>query len=1182
MQAELTVFDSARIKLQRGIHLVEASAGTGKTYAIGMLVLRCVAELAVPIDKILIVTFTKAATEELRSRIRARLVEARDLLLGDFDKADPTLRAWEQTVLKREEALTRIQLALLDIDRASIFTIHSFCQRMLQEQALESGQLFDVELLADIDHIRHQVADDFWRSRVYNLAPLPCGILTNLFLSPENILASVVGIKGDTTLLEPIPLRPEDAVDALEESFTAISSWWQQHAEPLFGQFAENREFFNKALREHLDSWWQQLDDFFAGRSVKFPDGLEYLTREGLMSVLNGKKLRGEDKKRIFLANWILPQEQVEVLQEAMAQLVLAFRAALAHVLAREVEQRLQQQGGMSFDDLILRLARALGEEGGGELLQILATRYNVALIDEFQDTDAEQWYIFSTLFGGGQHYLYLIGDPKQAIYRFRGADINSYFEAREAAHYYLTLEKNYRTHPHLVEEVNNLFLSRTRPFSFENMAYYPVVPAKTIEDGWLQRGGQALANMAYCQLPEYGEEKSGRWSSGRAAEYVLHFTVAEVSRLLDGRTPVHLTGKDLDRRITPKDIAILVRTNRQAQECLQILADGGIPAVMASKRSVFHTDEAHEIYILLQALAAPGDTRLFKTAMTITWFGFSGNDLVAIWQDDSGFDGWHGRFLLYFQLWKEQGVLTMMDRLLVEEQVFITLAEERFAERRIANIHHLLELIQEVESSENFGPGQTLQWLHNMILETQGTENAELRLESDEDAVRVLTMHGAKGLEYPIVFCPFLWYRSSRLKREKFFISCYDEGPVMDLGSERFEARRKLAMAEELAEDLRLLYVALTRAGQRCYVMWADVKPFGLVDDSFSSALGYLLFPEGKVVHDVQRQKLAERAQMTSVDHLYLTEQTCCVEKYRQEDGEFEELVCRQPSGRSLKTNWQMSSYSAMVALSEQREYVEMGSRPKGSGVETSIPVSGLPSGANFGNLVHDCLEEVSFATLAAGKQFSELLGEKCSRYGIEAEHTKLEQLLANIVTTPLLADNGENMGAKGFCLADLCEEHCLKEMPFYYHLDRMTTKEINRILANEPAFSPLSQRVMQGYLNGFVDLVCEHDGKFYIIDYKTNYLGEHVHEYSTEILVQAMAEHNYGLQFWIYTLVLHRYLRNVLPGYSYEHHFGGVMYLFVRGMVPILQESGVFFTRPDRDLLEKLAVCLGGDDDV
>jgi exodeoxyribonuclease V beta subunit len=1174
MRSEMQVFDSARIALTKGINLIEASAGTGKTYAIAMLALRSIAELGIPIDKLLIVTFTKAATEELKTRIRTRLVEARDILQGKPVKKerDRTLADWAETVENHALIQTRLQLALTDIDQASIFTIHSFCQRMLQEQALESGQLFDVELLADIESIRTQVADDFWRTHVYTLAPLPCLVLTGAFPTPESLRESVAG--GNAARVEPETGEIAEASALLDAAFSRMASWWQEHeAElyPLYAQGVEEQKF-KSAFCMGFEVWWQGLIGFLSSASQGLPSNLGCLTQIGLLEQLNGSKLRGDQKKIDFLAGWPLPEGEIADLLQAMDGLLLSFRVGLAQALTGEVERRLLREGTMSFNDLILRLSRALKEDRGGELRRILHERYRAALIDEFQDTDAAQWHIFAALFGGGAHYLYLIGDPKQAIYRFRGADIFSYFDAKESADAHLTLDRNYRSHPDLVTEVNRLFSSRSQPFGFSGsvMDYHPVVPARTVENGFLQRDGKAAAAMVYCGLPE-SEQKDGRWTSGKAAEQILHFVLHEVACLLDPDNPMLLTDKDGSRPVRPKDIAILVRSNRQAEQYQQLFAREFIPTVVASRQSVFATEACREIFSLLNAIAAPGDMLRLKTAMTIPWFGLSGQELQAIWQDDARFDDWHNRFQAYFQLWREQGFLTMMSRLLGDERVLVTLAGSAMAERHIANIHHLLELIQAAESAENLGIGQTLQWLRTMMTGKRGEEDVELRLESDEEAVRIVTMHSAKGLEYPIVFCPFLWHRSNRLQQEKQGITCHDSDHclVFDLGSDKFAERKKMALTEELAEELRLLYVAVTRAKLRCYIFWADVKSASKVADSFSSALGYLLFPEGIIDSHGQQAVLQTFAERQAVEYCLIPDRRHDKVGSRKDVLPTDGFFPLQPSGRGLHTDWQMSSYSAMASLSEH-DHPPANRPPEGE--SAFIPSPGLPSGANFGNVIHNILEAVPFASIAAGDDISERIARQCTRYGVRVETEALQRLLRIIVTTPL-----SPMLDRDFSLAGLVEERCVREMPFYFHPDRIVTSEINSILAAEPTCTPLAHKVMQGYLTGFIDLFCEHQGRYYVLDYKTNNLGDLACDYSHDNLVQAMAAHNYGLQYWIYTLVLHHYLKNVLPGYRYKRHFGGVMYLFVRGMIPAMPGSGVYFTMPDEDILDRLNACMG-----
>jgi len=1168
MAVEMQIFDAAGTPLRTGVNLVEASAGTGKTYAIAMLVLRAIVEQEIDIDKILIVTFTKAATEELRSRIRARLVEARDLLKGDVGAFDPTLAAWFAGVNDKTRCLRRLQLALCDIDRAGIYTIHGFCQRMLIDQALESGQLFDVELLADIGPVRSEVAEDFWRRRVYGMDLLPCSIVMQEFANPQKLLQSVDGVNKGTGRIEPVTESLEIAIASLDGAFEVMSVWWQENGKQLIDQLEQilAAKGFKKRLTESFEVWQRSLETFFAGSLKSIPADLHLLQRDELIKELNGNKYRGEAKKKAVLEGLTMPGRKIAALLGAIDSLVLSLRVQLAAELQGEVEKRLNQHGFMSFDDLISRFSTALQGDRGKELKRIIRQRFRIALIDEFQDTDSDQWFIFSELFAKTDHYLYLIGDPKQAIYKFRGADIYSYFSARKFVDHHLTLDKNYRSHPYLVDEVNRLFQSRSNPFFFDQdlIDYYPVQSAKKNEKIDLSPVSDPLAGMVYCLLPPDEKEHTERWSSGKAAKEIRNFTAAEISRLLD-----------LDElKLQPRDIAVLVRSNRQAADYLHEFNKTGIPAIISGRESVFMSEECRELYVLLQAVAQPGDLSILKTAMTLRWFGLKGYDLVELWQDENRFGQWHERFIGYNSIWQKKSFLVMMSRLIIAEEVYITLASQQGTERSVTNIQHLLELVQEMESSEHFHIGQTLLWLRRMMETEFKGESGELRLESDDEAVQIITMHGAKGLEYPVVFCPYLWYRTNRLQQEKHCIASHDkEGNlIVDLGSDEFDNRREDAMREEMAEDLRLLYVAITRAVSRCYVMWCDVKGHGIVGDSFDSPLGYLLFPAGKCSASEQQDKLQELSRSKSAQIITI-DIGGAVPPFDWHKGT-DKLQPLYPSGRDLHTDWQMSSYSALTSLTEYEDELLPGQKEQ-KGV-TPIPVIGLPAGPNFGNVVHDMLESIPFAELAAQGDHKTILSAKCRKYGVEVEAEPLIQLLQNVVTCKLL----DFRGSGSFSLSSLQEDSCLKEMEFYFHMSRVETEMINHVLASEATVCPLSHKVMQGYLTGLIDLVCAHDTRYYILDYKTNYLGDSMEDYEPDKLSLAMRSHNYGLQFWIYTLVLHRHLKNVLTDYNYQEHFGGVFYLFVRGMKQGEVGNGVFSTVPDIELLEELDRILGGTD--
>jgi exodeoxyribonuclease V beta subunit len=1191
-------FDAATDRLHQGVNLVEASAGTGKTFAIAMLVLRFITEFGFPLQKILVVTFTKAATEELKERIRARLASARELLdhchRPDIcSQSDPALTSWHAGLaehgISEHLARERLEMALLDMDLAAVFTIHGFCQRMLQEQALESGQLFDFTLTTDLSNQRNQVIQDYWRRKTYLLSPLHCALITGIYNTPDNLYQSVRGTEKQVARIEPQAKTVNDALDYFDEQLHRLSNWWQMRADilRLALEQALSEGKFKTELQNNFSGWWQQMDDFLCHNSLHLPDNIEFISTSSILQALNGHKFRAgggqgsEEKKEAFIATLPLPEQELADFRQAWQDVTLAFRMGLVHELATGLTHVLRRQNLLSFDDLISQLEHSLQSNQGPELRQIISDRYQAALIDEFQDTDNAQYSIFSALFTDSSHYLYLIGDPKQAIYTFRGADIYSYFKAREQADIHLNLARNYRSHPALVEAVNQLFLLREDAFASKELSYHPVLPAKHAEDGQLLDDKKTMGVMVYCELAA-SDAKDGRWSSGKATKQIVSYVVTEIVRLLRSEHPILLaaTKENLlqQQALVPRDIAILVRSHRQAEQFQTAMALAGIPAVIASQQSVFTTNECHDLFLLMQALCSPGDLLLLKTALTSSWFGMNGMELYASWQDPEQVDHWLTRFHDYHLLWQERGFLAMMTRLLEMEKILINLTRQPLAERKISNIHHLLELIQTAETDESMGPTKTLQWLQAMKEEKHGMENTELRLESDEEAVQIVTMHSAKGMEYPVVFCPFLWHRGNYIKTAKDCITCHDsaEGTgrdlIMDLGSPLFEKRKVQALQEELAEELRLAYVALTRARCRCYALWAEVKGNRFITDSRDSALAWLLSLEQKKEFASQIKTLQTQAADNSVAYELLAADHDELTMISNLQARADELMPLSFTGRHLHTDWLLHSYSSLSHQSDNQtpwsEKFDSVDLPQASS-EPILP--DLPKGAPMGNVVHGLLENISFATLAVGNGFEETIKQQCTWFGVEVSPTKMAALLQKVVRTPLSAST-----AASFSLADLEQAETIREMPFYFRLQSGSTDQINSILVGSPTVSPVTPKTINGYLTGFIDLVCRYQGKFYIMDYKSNWLGNRLSDYGRKALEHAMHDHNYGLQYWLYTLILHRYLQTTLTDYTYATHFGGIMYLFVRGMEPGMAGSGVYFDLPDLTTLEQLDRCL------
>lgn len=1180
-------FDPVQTELLKGVSLIEASAGTGKTYAIAMLVLRFVVEQDIAIEKLLVVTFTKAATEELKDRVRSRLAEARRALDGPVRQAqdrhteniDSNIVDWLANLdIAPELVKQRLTVALLDIDQAGIFTIHGFCQRVLREHALESGQLFDAELTGDLAEIKQACADDFWRKQIYQRSVWEVAVLTADFKTPDTLLASVAAFPGNglgsysQVSVYPVCQGLDDALEKLQRRVDSAKNRLDDCVNVLRNCFADEK--FKTGYTDTFDYHYNSLSAWLHGTTTQIPDAGAFalLTKNGLMDALNGNKFRtnktqsGDQRKAEYLAELAIDTCAFDALAEAFKQIALVLRKTLLDSLREELDKRLQRLNVLSFDDLISRLAEALQSEKGALLTAELQQRFEVALIDEFQDTDDSQWHIFSTLFACPSQYLYLIGDPKQAIYKFRGADIYSYLDAQKHAEHQFTLGKNWRSHPQLVNAVNALF-QRNRAFLLDGLEFINVNPGLSADNGELHQAGQVVATMVLWQLPE-SDSKAGYWTSGKAAEEIRVAVVNEVVDLLTGDYAL----QPMNRALQPKDIAILVRTNTQARDYQTALRLADVPSVLNSTESVFASQEAADLYNLLQAVAHPGDSGLLKEALTLDWFDLDGQTLHQLINNEIELDTWMSRFLGYFHDWQQTGLMAMMQHLLSQEKIRASISKTLMAERQLTNLHHLIELVQQAAVDEHLGINKTLDWLRSAVAKASSAEDQQLRLESDDDAVKIVTMHRSKGLEYSIVFCPYLWQRSDRLNSERLLIRCHEQDrTVVDLGSEDFERRRELALNEELAEDLRVFYVAVTRAKYRCYIAWADVRSEKIANDS---AMAWLLeFAET----DFSGQQTKLQSFQDKAAYRLLDAPSDTTGNY-QKPVAHTQLQAKKRK-RSLYTNWQMSSYTALSALS-QHDAPELPEDKAGEQTLTNTPEPGsaameLPRGAHTGNVVHDLLENHAFSDLAQRKDIATQRDKVCQRYGLKLERPQmLDELLQAVVATPLSPTDAD------FCLMNLAKNQCLKEMPFYLSMQTMDAAQINRILRGAPAFQPLTAKQMCGYLTGFIDLVCAYPesdsgvSRYYVMDYKTNGLPD----YSSDSLTHAMREHNYGLQYWIYTVVLHRYLQTRLPDYDYETHFGGVRYLFVRGMRPDQPMSGIYQDRPDLERVEALAALFGG----
>ncbi|PID45092.1 MAG: exodeoxyribonuclease V subunit beta [Proteobacteria bacterium] len=1193
-------FDAFHSKIEAGVNLIEASAGTGKTFSIAMLVLRFIVEHKLPIEKILVVTFTKSATQELRTRIRLRLQDLKRFIVDPDHPAnaqqDPAFIQWASQLDNPKQVVERVAAALASIDQAAIFTIHSFCQRMLRQYALESGQLFDAELSADIEHLKTALAEDYWRQQLYQADALKTSICTAKYQSPAALLNSIRELKQGMAIY-PTDLALDDTLASIHRQIEALRDFDQSTLQPLAQAIEDNDAPFKATFVEAFAEARQAVAAWLADPVSAAPvSSLRLFSFNALMTgALNGHKFRktkqlsGEARKSEYLADLGI-QETVALdgLLESLGQVAMAFRLGLLDYLASHLQHRQSVEKVLSFDDLIVRLSQVLAAEGGELLRAALQRQFAVALIDEFQDTDQQQWHIFSEVYHTDTHYLYLIGDPKQAIYKFRGADIYSYLAAKRTARQAYTLETNYRSHPNLVRAVNQLFSGVENPFKIAEIPYYEVKAGRSGDGLWLNQ--QSAHAMVLWSLQANEHHKEGYWTSGVARQAVRVQVINEIVRLLDQHSGATTGQQACAKRLQPQDIAILVRGNEEAAIYQHGLQAAGIPAVLNSKQSVFDSEEAHHLLHLLYALLQPVDLERVRQALTLPWFGLDGQAFDAVCRDDMSLQEYVSDFQAYQQRWQRDGLMAMMRRLMARHKVLENLSQCDQPERRITNINHLLELVQQAVSDGQLDQLKTLQWLNQALQGEHRGDGQELRLEQDEAAVNVVTIHSAKGLEYPIVFCPDLWAarKSSAAPSADQVVICHEDNAlVADLGSSQRQVRFEQARLEQLAEDLRLLYVAVTRAAQRCYLVWATTA------NAADTALGYLIEPYApdagwneKFMALAQECDCFESAEISAeVD----------VETANLSTSTNQPLQAVQQQ-RDIRQHWQMSSYSALAYLSHQSQYHELPvdksqepATPQDTWSALDLPIMAeanapdapdyqLPKGAHTGNVLHDLLENHSFSLLkemrhntAFYEQYQKDRERSCMRYGLsldEVGQSALDELLQRSVTAPLDSYDGD------FILANLDDKACLKEMPFYFAMNDLQTQRLNQLLADQASCQPLLPRELSGQLTGFIDLICEYNGQYYVMDYKSNALEQ----YDQATMEQAMREHNYGLQYFLYSVVLHHYLQQRLMDYDYARHFGGVRYLFLRGMDPAQVMQGVFVDKPPLHILEGISDVLSG----
>ncbi|MCF6209104.1 MAG: exodeoxyribonuclease V subunit beta [Gammaproteobacteria bacterium] len=1167
-----------------GIKLIEASAGTGKTYTIGNLYLRHVLA-GYGVGEILVVTFTNAATEELRGRIRARLYQTLQLLQDPPSGGDPFLDALRQRLAEesgQQAAIERLKLAVRSMDEAAIYTIHGFCQRALTDHAFNSGQSFDVNLSSDDSELWITALKDWWRRSAYELDPQDVTLLTDAVGTLDAFIRLQQPLRQafEKTLLPQVDGGLPAcfaAWRALVDEMRNIASEWQQRGaelqEILLTSKALKREKKGFYKEENLPAKFEILDDWFASDELQtLPDEFKMLAAATLEKNTKPSQL-GKDP--LLQAPFFVACQQVldkrQKISEQLRSTALAESTAFAK---QQVRQTKQQNQSMAFNDLLTLLHEALDGPQGPALAESLRQRFPAAMIDEFQDTDALQYGIFRRLYSDQPDCgLTMIGDPKQAIYSFRGGDIFTYMRAKaDAVDSRYSLDTNWRSVPGLIEAVNAVFTFRADPFVYsEAIDYQPVRAATEAEKGashrLLAEGGQAVAPLTLWRIPP--DEKGKPPSKTQAQSDLVATTAAEIARLLSLAAHGEVTLGD--RPLRPGDIAVLVRNNYEATDVRKALQLHGIAAVSVGRDKVFESTEATGLELLLQAVIQCNDRSHARNALASDLLGLSYNDMAQTAFDEARWLTWVDELRELNRLWRQRGFMSMFQALLQHLNIGRNIAALDNAERRLTNLLHLGELLQ-AASKTHPGMDALLSWYRQQMRDN-ADEEAELRLESDEALVNIVTIHKSKGLEYPLVFLPFLWAcRAPKFRGELVAFHDEQKRAFLDAAVHADSLQLRLAEKERLAEDIRLAYVALTRAQAKVYLAWGHVATGGNRKcDSGSTALGYLLHPAqtpDDLTHGLP-DAFGTGADLDA-DLTRLADITPCIElcDLPQASVDGSAVLSQTPPPPlapasfegAIASDWRVASFTALTRDIHQ---IHRGGSPRGED-----PVLNFPAGSHVGSFLHLLLERLDFQA-DVETQVATLTKQLAPRFGLDPErhHDTLQQWMRDVVDTPL--------DTRGLCLRQLANGRRLNELVFDFAIGGVDIAALNtrlQAVANQP-LAPIEIDDFRGMITGIIDLIFEHDGRFYIADYKSNFLGGALDDYTPAKLRQAVLDRRYDLQYLLYALALHRYLRQRLADYDYGTHFGGVYYLFLRGMRPASGPCfGIHFDLPDQALIDWL----------
>lgn len=1101
----MAAFDAKTVEI-KGKNLIEASAGTGKTFSVAILVLRLILEKNpglnrnVPLDRILMVTFTNAAVDDLELRIREFVRKAYKYLTQDVvcekDIKEVIKNAIEKS--SKDDCIKNIRHAVESLDKLSVMTIHSFCQNYITNYPFETRQSFESELITDPKDLITYYVNENWRREINTMEDQEGFRYLKDHISRDRMVEVITRVLGDKEYICN-PIDKEEKLSEIKKLVHETKNYYEAFENQIKNQFPvfQGRNIVARA---------QTL--------INDANNDPSLFIEKLLAVYK------RNPNTIYLQNSFQPEctlyqnylNAKERLTELTNEYVYFLYFEIIDKLKAKIIENKGRKAIITYDDLISIMHEAVSVNSVNEIVR---EHYDVVFIDEFQDTDKKQYEIFSGVLGNKEDsalkdkIVFYIGDPKQSIYGWRKADMATYKKAKDEVDRIHEMNHNFRSTEDLINALNTFF-SIEDPFADPEIKYH-YVEKGDIKLGEMTESGQKILPLAINNFPNNGAIKE--------------FVKNEIDRLINSGN-FQIKGKPL----IASDIALITRANYQADEMKQLLAAANIPAIVISGKSVLISEETGYVLQLMEAIINPKRNAI-NTLLLNPVFGFDRKKIETI-NEDIHLDIFRSLKKQFF----ENGVYNMFFTFLNTYGVWKHCLEIGIkGQRSLSNFLQIAEILHKHVLKSKCTPDELYIWLQRE--RDSKSEEYEQRIESEDDAVKITTIHKAKGLTYKVVFAPFL---DLNIKEDIDLFDFRDEDGYKfthNLTTEQEELWR----IQNEQENRRLIYVALTRARYKVYICRNTYAQF------INSSLSHFLNTESNL-YEIDTVK--ELPEVTSGQKI-------------EKDTSPPTFSPRTPNltTEDVKVPQQMHSFSAL----NRSKHVSAPFEKQDLGEKTydHFIFQDLPRGANAGTALHSIFERLDFCDRDT---WDETLKESANYYkGILKEEWKGHfKTLVEHTMSAEISLNGET-----FRLSQITDEQKLPEMQFYFAMEQVNKTVINGYLGEDAHLG--GDADLQGLMTGFVDLVFKHQGKYYILDWKSNHLGNSVENYDAAGLDAAMKAKNYNLQYMIYTVAVKRWLEQRIPGFDYDQHFGGVIYLFLRG---VRQDTpkGIFTTLPERKTIEEL----------